>query len=201
MKMTYLPDFEGERFVLWIRAGIHYHVKMAPLLLLRLTLPYRKHLCIYKVLKFYCFFSCPRYPIEFWYAGVMWFLWKAQQFSIGKEQDHFLCVVSKWSWQGYIHRVPLLCSCCYLWQVYEWLPQRCCTVALQLLKDIPLHLLHLGCYGCVHVREWYGKCKGKILYSRTTEPIVLWFIWIYMNAYVQCLPFHFVWYPWLVLHK
>jgi len=120
MKMTYLPDFEGERFVLWIRAGIHYHVKMAPLLLLRLTLPYRKHLCIYKVSKFYCFFSCPHYPIEFWYAGVMWFLWKAQQFSIGKEQDHFLCVVSKWSRQGYIQSaliVLLLLLVTGLWMI------------------------------------------------------------------------------------
>lgn len=36
--MTYLPNFEGEWFVLCMRGRVHYHVKIAPLLLLRPTL-------------------------------------------------------------------------------------------------------------------------------------------------------------------
>lgn len=52
-KTTYLPDFEGESFVLCIRGTVHYHVKIASLLLLRLILVCRK--CSCKVSKFALF--------------------------------------------------------------------------------------------------------------------------------------------------
>lgn len=50
-----MPDFEGECFVLCIRGTVHYHGKIAPLLLLRPTLACGKPSYSCKVSKFSLF--------------------------------------------------------------------------------------------------------------------------------------------------
>lgn len=204
MKMTYLPDFAGESFALCIGGTVHYYVKIASLLLLRPILVCSKCSYICKVSKFLLFLLVlSHWILTCRHDAFFFFFFIESSVILSRESRRTLLMY--WLQVVMIRAHPKIGLIVLLlllgrrngeeqvWQVIEWLPQSCCVVAFELLRDVPVHLQHLGYWSnFVHVREWYGKCrdnKGKRHCYKVTEPVILLLIWICMNEYMQCLPF------------